>query len=103
MITYLRIIDFLSQDQNIFTDKIITQATNNGGAVTYQVSDVILFIFSNDFTQEIEFIEYLIKMEKITQIIIESLFKHLLFETKIALEFVAWQRDSMGFVSHKAI
>ena len=84
------IIEF--KNNGVVTDKVITQATSNGGAVSFQIADATKYLYDTKLSQEIDFISHLTKSEQITQDAIEYLFKELMFDASQASKFVKWKK-----------
>lgn len=75
--------------------KTVTSSLDNGGAVTFQLQDVLEFIIQNNYTKEMEFLQHLLSQEKLTQESLNSFFKHMLFHTSTAQSFTKWQRKRL--------
>lgn len=78
---------------NVELDKTITQATNNGGAVSYQIMDALEYIYDKKVKDEISFIEHLVDTNQATHESIEHFVRHFLFDSSSAVKFVEWKRD----------
>ena len=73
----------------------MTLSTNNGGVLTVQLYDALLFIEEINLRQELSFLEHLaLSKDKLTEQSIVSFFKHLFFDGALAKQFVEWQRKS---------
>ena len=73
--------------------KTLTLTLNNGGAVTFQIQDALEFVFSNKFTNEVEFLMHLSHTHSLTQEALECFFKHMMYDKGTARNFVQWQRE----------
>jgi len=89
---YQNIIDTLDS-KDIETDRVLTVVVDNGGAVTFQVADVFLYMIENKLKSELDFIEHQINKNQITNNSIESTLKHLMFDVSVANNFIAWKRS----------
>jgi len=78
--------------------KTLTSTLNSGGAVSYQLIDVIEFIIDKKLSNEIEFLMHLLQTKGLTQEAIECFFKHMMFSKKTALSFVQWQRENSSLL-----
>ena len=76
-------------------EQTITLSTSNGGVVTAQLNDALLFLEDANIKQELSFLHHLVtSTEHLTQESIVSFLKHLFFDSALAKQFVQWQRDS---------
>lgn len=80
------------QQKEIEIHKVITTATQQGGAITFSINDAIRFIYALCLENEINYINFIVNSNELTQYQVESFLKHLLFATQTAKKFVAWQR-----------
>ena len=73
---------------SIDTETTITQSTNNGGAVTFQISDALMYIWQHQCTAEIDFLLHLNSTKELTPYAVEHMFKHFFFDHTEAKRFV---------------
>jgi hypothetical protein len=84
----------LFKNTDIDLEKTITLATNNGGVVTTQVQDALLFLEDTNIKEELSFLHHLVSStQHLTQESITSFLKHLFFDSTLAKQFVQWQRS----------
>jgi len=83
----------LLENSSVDLKKTITSTVENGGAVSYQLIDLIQFIVEKKLSKEIEFLLHLLQHNKLTQNGLESFLKHLIFDTTRARLFLQWQRS----------
>lgn len=84
----------LYKETDIDLEKAMTLSTNNGGVVTAQIGDALLFIEEMKIHQELNFLHYLVtSKDKPTQESITSFLKHLFFDGALSKQFVQWQRN----------
>ena len=87
----------LFEQFTIDLSQTLTLSTNNGGVVTIEIYDALLFIEETQIREELEFLNHLAtSKDKPSQASITSFLKHLFFDAALARLFVQWQR------SHKA-
>ncbi|MBA1433594.1 MAG: hypothetical protein FAF04_08420 [Epsilonproteobacteria bacterium] len=86
-------LQLLFKEESLDFYKTITSTLNNGGAVTFQLLDAIEFVFSKNFTNEIEFLMHLLRTKSLTQEAMECFFKHMMYDKGTARNFVQWQRE----------
>jgi hypothetical protein len=77
-------------------EKTITQPTNNGGAVTFQISDVLIYVCEHRLIGEIDFLLHLESTNQLTHNAVEHLFKHFFFNRLEAKRFVQWKRGAIS-------
>jgi hypothetical protein len=73
--------------------KTLTSPLNNGGAITFQIQDVVEYIQHTNPSKEKEFLKHLLRKDNLTQEKLESFFKHMLFKKENAQKFIQWQRS----------
>ncbi|MFC2073766.1 hypothetical protein ACFLR3_00800 [Campylobacterota bacterium] len=89
----MKILDLYEQI-GIDLNTTMSLSTNNGGVVTVQLYDALLFIEEINLRQELSFLEHLaLSKDKPTEQSIVSFFKHLFFDGSLAKQFVQWQRS----------
>jgi hypothetical protein len=86
------------KNSSLELDKTLTSTLNSGGAVSYQIIDVVEFIVDKKLSNEVEFLLHLLKTQSLTQEAIECFFKHMMFSKKTALSFVQWQRENSSLL-----
>jgi hypothetical protein len=79
--------------ESIEFSKALTIRLNNGGAVTFQIDDVLEFIYAKKFANEIEFLSHLLQTNSLTQDSLECFLKHMLYSKETARLFTQWQRE----------
>jgi len=78
---------------NLFTDETVTASVQNGGAVTFQIKDLICFIFDTKQSREIILVSQLLDEKKASREAIITILKKFVFDLKTASSFVVWQRE----------
>jgi len=89
----------LFQNSSLELHKTLTSTLNSGGAVSYDIYNVLLFIIDKKLLTEIEFLTHLIETNSLTQEAIECFFKHMMFNKETARSFVEWQRKNSPIIT----
>jgi len=89
----MKIVD-LYKNTEVDLEKTVTLSTNNGGVLTFQIVDALVFIEEMKIQEELKFLHYLAtSKDKPTQDSITSFLKHLFFDVSLSKQFVQWQRN----------